>query len=575
MKVLKIFSSGLLVSLLGALPVGTLNITAFQISSTQNLNQAFLFAVAVILVELIVVGLLLSGADKIIIYSKQAIYLLPFAIILLLYLAVTNFISAGNGSVPEQSVNLFPIVKSSFLLGLLLSTFNPMQIPFWVGWNSVLTEKKILENKPGIYLSYLTGIGAGTFAGLALFIVAGKFIFINYQQYSFIIGYITGFLYLLFALYFLVRFYRNHINFLPGKILENHSFQLNSVTWFQLKLYKLVHWEYWPMELIYFPVFPVWFFYALKAKSFFFFNASNPGIKNGGMAMESKKEIYDLIPQQYIPKTVLIKKGTSIDEILRQGQEAEVRYPFIAKPDIGMKGLGVDKIKDEHELQVYLNKISDDFLIQELIYFPNEVGIFYVRMPDEKAGRITGIVLKEFLSVDGNGHDTILQLIKQNPRSCFQLPELNRKYGNYLDTILPSGEKFILVPYGSHTRGSKFIDISEQQNERLLKTINDICLQIDGFYFGRLDIRYSSFDELCEGKNFSIIEVNGAGSEPTHIYDPNHSLFFAWKEIIRHWKMLYIISMLNNEKGHTYLSYKEGSEMIKENRKLEARIKLI
>ena len=188
---------------------------------------------------------------------------------------------------------------------------------------------------------------------------------------------------------------------------------------------------------------------------------------------------------------------------------------------------------------------------------------------------ITGIVSKIFLSVTGNGTDNIVQLIKNNPRSYFQLPELKRKYGAFLNTVLPEKELFILVPYGSHTRGSMFLDNTAMQNEKLLQAMNNVCNEIPGFYFGRLDIRYSTFEDLCEGKSFSIIEINGAGSEPTHIYDPSHSILFAWKEIIRHWKLLYQVSVAKNKKGHQYLSYTAGKEMLRANSVLEAKLKLI
>lgn len=343
----------------------------------------------------------------------------------------------------------------------------------------------------------------------------------------------------------------------------------------QLKIHKLLHWEYWPFAAVYYPIFPIWFYYALRAKSFFFFNAANPSIKNGGMAMESKKEIYDLIPEQHIPKTVLIKAGTDSLEISKIAAEVGIRFPFIAKPDIGMKAFAVDKIKNQNELNIYANKINHDFLVQELIEFPNEIGIFYARFPNKKHGKITGIVSKEFLTITGNGNNSILHLIKNNPRSYLQLNALQKKYGEFLNTVLPVGIEFILVPYGSHTRGAKFVDISDKLNDKLYKTIDDICTQIKGFHFGRLDIRYSTFNELSVGKKFSIIEINGAGSEPTHIYDPRHSIFFAWKEIIRHWRILYQISRMNKKKGHSYLSFKAGKEMLRDNSIMEAQLKLI
>ena len=89
---------------------------------------------------------------------------------------------------------------------------------------------------------------------------------------------------------------------------------------------------------------------------------------------------------------------------------------------------------------------------------------------------------------------------------------------------------------------------------------------MNGFYFGRLDIRFNSWEELKQGKNFSIIELNGSGSEPTHIYDPKHSVFWAWKEITKHWKILYRISKMNHQLKKTpYLTTRMGLDMFKQN----------
>ena len=109
------------------------------------------------------------------------------------------------------------------------------------------------------------------------------------------------------------------------------------------------------------------------------------------------------------------------------------------------------------------------------------------------------------------------------------------------DRFLSEGEEYILSPYGNHARGAMFLDDSHLADEQLREVMDQVCRQIPGFYFGRLDIRFKSWEDLKAGRHFSIIEVNGAGSEPTHIYDPSHSLFFAWKEIIRHWVLLYKI----------------------------------
>ncbi|MFM9984761.1 MAG: D-alanine--D-alanine ligase [Flavobacteriales bacterium] len=341
------------------------------------------------------------------------------------------------------------------------------------------------------------------------------------------------------------------------------------------RIHRLIHWEYWPMWAIYLPVMPFWFYYSLRARSFFFFSASNPGIKNGGMAMESKMDIYNLIPSQFIPKTFLVDGHQSIYALRQLLQNAGISYPLIVKPDIGMKAFAVCKIKNEEELIDYASTIGEAFIVQELIVWPREVGVFYHRFPKEEKGKITGIVEKEFLKVVGDGIHTIDALINMEPRSAMRIKALQKLHGDHLQTILEPGEEFVLVPFGSHTRGAKFIDASNHITAELEHLMDTICKPVSGFYFGRLDIRFDDMESLQRGKHFSVIEINGAGSEPTHMYDPSHSLLFAWKEIINHWRILFAISRENRKVGHTNISFQEGMRMIADNKKREAKLKLI
>ncbi|HEU5166102.1 MAG TPA: hypothetical protein VFU29_11210, partial [Chitinophagaceae bacterium] len=329
---------------------------------------------------------------------------------------------------------------------------------------------------------------------------------------------------------------------------------------------KLFNWEYWPFNVVYGPLFLYWFFLCLKARSFFFFNTSNPTIKNGGFLMESKKEIYDLIPADLYPTTLFFKANTPIENVLKEIELSEVKFPVIGKPDIGMKGMMVKKLENINDLQEYGLNSRVDFLIQEFVPYQNEVGIFYYRYPNEEKGHLSGIVKKEFLAVVGDGVSTVGQLLLKNKRAVLQLPILRRSEKDKMNIILKYGEELILVPYGNHVRGAKFLDDSRLIDEDLTNTIDSICKKVNGFYFGRLDIRFKSWEELKQGKNFSIIELNGSGSEPTHIYDPRHSVFWAWKEITKHWRILYRISKMNHQLQKTpYMTTRMGLDMFKQN----------
>ncbi|UGU14298.1 D-alanine--D-alanine ligase [Sinomicrobium kalidii] len=327
----------------------------------------------------------------------------------------------------------------------------------------------------------------------------------------------------------------------------------------KLFVHKLTHWEYWPFQIVYAPISLLWIYYALRARSLFFFNAANPSIRNGGFVMGSKRNIYDLIPEEFYAKTAFIPKDTAFADLEGILEGSGIRYPLIAKPDIGLRGNAVKKIHTPDELHKYNNRAGFDYLIQEFITLPNEIGIFYVRYPGEDKGRITGIVAKELLTVTGDGVSTTRELLNGTPRFQFQLKVLQQEYGSQLDSIPEKGEQLTLVPYGNHARGAKFTDCSHMINEALTEVINDMCTRVKGFYYGRLDLMYNTVEELEKGRNFMLVELNGAMSEPTHIYDPRHSLLFAWKELARHITYMYEISQVNHQtKGIPYLNYKSG-----------------
>lgn len=331
-------------------------------------------------------------------------------------------------------------------------------------------------------------------------------------------------------------------------------------------LIRLSHWEYWNSTIVYLPLYPYWLWLSVKSGSIDFLTAANPGIKNGGYIMESKNDVYHLLPSGSYPTTIHFKSSDLANDILSLIKNNEINYPLIAKPDYGEKGVAVKKINTVNELKEYVAKMPIPFLIQECIPYDNEVGIFYWRMPNEDKGHISGIVSKEQVVIVGDGEKTIEELVVSNDRYFLQLEQVRQTYPNQMQDVLPKGASMVLIPYGNHARGSKFTDISHKITDKLTDTINSLCKQIDGFYYGRLDIRYNTWEELEEGKNYSIIELNGSGSEPTHIYDPRHSIVDAWRIILQHWDILYRISKANRKLGvkfNSFISVRKDERMFK------------
>lgn len=335
---------------------------------------------------------------------------------------------------------------------------------------------------------------------------------------------------------------------------------------------RLLHWEYWSFSAVYTLIFPVWFFLCFRARSFFFFSASNPSIENGGFLNESKKDIYHIMPPQLSPVTAFFPLSKNAEEVIAELEKRKMDFPLIGKPDIGGRGRGVKVLKSHEDIRNYVENAPFDYHIQEFVPYPKEVGIFYYRIPGDSRGRISGIVRKEFLSVRGDGKRTIRELLRYDKRAILQAESLETMYRERLNEVLPAGEQMILVPYGNHARGALFKDDSHLIDEEITDMIDRLCKQVENFYFGRLDIRYNTWAELKKGLHFSVIEVNGAGSEPTHIFDPKHSLFFAWKEIIRHWMILFKISRINHSKGYPYLSFQDGVNMFREDKAISKKL---
>ena len=330
--------------------------------------------------------------------------------------------------------------------------------------------------------------------------------------------------------------------------------------WFR----KLTEWEYWPFHWVYGPVYPVFVWYMARCGFRFFFSASNPTIETGGFMMESKKDVYDLLPTGKYPATLYFAPGTSADTVLRESLAAGFGFPMILKPDIGGRGRGVVVAKNADELHYYVPQYNLPFLAQDFIPYEKEAGIFFVKKPGEAKGKVTGIVGKSFGMVTGDGQRSIEHLVKADKRLSLYWDSLAPQLGNRTGDILPERHTEVLMPFGNHARGAAFFNWHHLIDDRLHEWASNLAAEIKGFYFGRLDIRFNDWEEMILENKFSIIELNGAGSEATHIYDSSQSIFYAWGEIIRHWKLLYEVSLANHQRGVPYMSFREGRKMFRD-----------
>lgn len=323
------------------------------------------------------------------------------------------------------------------------------------------------------------------------------------------------------------------------------------------------NWEQWPFNVIYAPLGVVWLYYAAKARAFWYFSNVNPTLYFSGFEGETKKEMYRQLPQELYPKTIFVLPEESMNDVLTRMKEAHLHFPLVVKPDIGTQGLMFRKLDNEEQLQAYHQFVGNEYLIQDLVDLPEEYSVFYIHYPNQKKGKITGLIRKDYLSVTGDGHATLAQLIKNDNRAKHRWEEMRLKHKALLNGVIPKGEKFILSIAGNHNRGARFINLHNEIDDSLCAVFDSISESVPQFHYGRYDLKCTSLQDLKKGKNIQILEFNGTGAEPNHIYDCGMSYQNALRTIRQHWKDMYQIGRINLKAGIPYWRFEEGREHMK------------
>lgn len=331
---------------------------------------------------------------------------------------------------------------------------------------------------------------------------------------------------------------------------------------------KITNWEAWPFKLLYAPIVPMWLLYMLRSGSVWFFTPSNPKITFGGMDGEPKKEMYDLLPPHLYPTTFNVLPTDGFSILLERIRSAGILYPLIVKPEIGGQGILFRKIDNETELKHYHSIIPVEYIVQEMVHYPMEVSVFYIRHPRNGKGIVTGFLHKIPLHVTGNGMHTLEELILQHPKAAKRIGELHSKHKQNWVKVIPVKEKYVLSYAANHNRGAHFVDLKEHIDEGLVSVFDSISHRINDFFYGRYDIMCSNVEDLKQGKNFAILEYNGCGAEPNHFYDTGYTLFGAYREILKHWKALYTISKHNSSNGVKPWPFKKGKRFLKKTNEL-------
>jgi hypothetical protein len=328
--------------------------------------------------------------------------------------------------------------------------------------------------------------------------------------------------------------------------------------------------EFWPMWAFYPPVLAYAAWLMLRHRGVLLPTAANPTFPGGGFFGESKADILALavrhVPDWVAPFIRIdrpdmpsLDVSIECDAALAELADAGIALPVVAKPDLGCRGAGVKLVRTPAQLQAYLDAFprGASLVLQRLVPFEGEAGIFYCRRPGQAQGRIVSITLKYFPHVLGDGHSTLRELIMADPRAGRLAHLYLQRHAAQLDTVPARGQAIRLAFAGSHSRGAIFRNGTHLVTPAMEARFEAIARALPEFHFGRFDVRFESFAEVQQGRGFTIVEVNGAGAESTHIWDRRTGLLQAWRDLMRQYRWLFEIGAANRARGFKPMGWAE------------------
>lgn len=325
---------------------------------------------------------------------------------------------------------------------------------------------------------------------------------------------------------------------------------------------RIRRWEFWPMWAFYPPVFVYIAWLALRHRSATLFTAANPAMPAGGVIGESKVAILGSLGHagDCVARFAAIEADEGVARRVARFQAARAElglsYPVVLKPDQGQRGEGVAIIRTDAQAEGYLARSAVKVLVQE--YAPGrEFGVFYYRRPNEARGRIFSVTEKKMPVLVGDGRRTLTELILRDDRAVCMAAWYLRQNRARLEAVIPAGEAVQLVELGTHCRGAIFLNGQWVVTPAFEAAIDAISRGFPGFYFGRFDIRTPSVEDMQQGRNFKIVELNGVTSEATHIYDPGNSLLYAYRVLMQQWRIAFEIGAQNRARGVVPMTLRE------------------
>ena len=311
-----------------------------------------------------------------------------------------------------------------------------------------------------------------------------------------------------------------------------------------------------PKWLICVPLAVQWCWLSLRFVGATLPSCVNPHITSGGLVGEGKLEYFSgmgpLAKRATADYVGVVASATLSQQQLAQAMStAKLVFPVIAKPDLGLCGFGVRRIDTMSALLSYFAAYppKETVVLQRYLPQDGEAGIFYARDPITDQARIIGLAIRYFPRVIGDGQHTVDELIHRDPRACRLIAAPKHDIATGAQHIPKNGEVVRLATIGSTRVGGLYRNGADYITGELTTALDTLARDMPSFYCGRFDVRFDDLDELAAGRGFTIIEVNGAGSEAIHAWDPEIGLLAGFNIIFTKQRLLFSIGAALRRRG--------------------------
>jgi hypothetical protein len=306
-----------------------------------------------------------------------------------------------------------------------------------------------------------------------------------------------------------------------------------------------------PKWLLCIPLVAQWLWLALIHRSATLPSVLNPGIETGGLVGESKFSYLAPIDSRLREWVAETHPVAPDDDALEVRRRYGLEYPLIAKPDIGWCGYGVRRIDCDDGLSAYAGAFPRGaaFLLQRFAHERNEAGVLYVREPGAVHGRVTALTVRHSPHVVGDGASTVEQLIAYGERTGSKAARYRMSLSDDALARVPAlGERVELTTVASVRVGGRYEDQTRLITRELDATVDAIARAIGDFHYGRFDVKFETMRDLQEGR-FTIIEINGAGSEAIQFWDPRLSMVEAFEGVFAKQRNLFALADAMRRRG--------------------------